>query len=103
MILFCPAGRLAMRPTRGFELSSLLGVLPPVSHAVAYGSGVFEQLGSAAVSKTAKVVDYILAVDDAVAWHEENLMANPVHYGRGAEHCGAGRLRWPGSSLQPVR
>ena len=82
MILFCPAGRLAMRPTRGFELSSLLGVLPPVSHAVAYGSGVFEQLGSAAVSKTAKVVDYILAVDDAVAWHEENLMANPVHYGR---------------------
>lgn len=82
LILFCPAGRLAMRPTRGFELSSLLGVLPPVSHAVAYGSGVFEQLGSAAVSKTAKVVDYILAVDDAVAWHEENLMANPVHYGR---------------------
>ena len=47
LILFCPAGRLAMRPTRGFELSSLLGVLPPVSHAVAYGSGVFEQLGSA--------------------------------------------------------
>ena len=68
--------------TGGYKLSNLLETLPPVAYAVAYGSGVFKHFGSAAVAKSAKVVDYILAVDDAEEWHATNLRVNPQQYGR---------------------
>ncbi len=73
--------RVQAMATKAYELSRLLEVLPPVNFAVAYGSGVFKHFGSAAVSTTTKVVDYILAVDNAQQWHAENAAANPRHYG----------------------
>eukprot|EP00053_Salpingoeca_punica_P016156 m.151097 g.151097 ORF g.151097 m.151097 type:complete len:360 (-) comp16894_c4_seq18:476-1555(-) len=49
----------------------------PVSFAAAYGSGVFAQ-GS--TSTQGKVIDFLIAVDDAEEWHRRNLEANPSHY-----------------------
>ncbi|QDZ19134.1 mitochondrial matrix protein Mmp37 [Chloropicon primus] len=77
--------------SKGYQLMNLLHELPPVSHAVAYGSGVFKSFGSAAVSKSTKVVDYIIAVSNAEEWHAENLQANPAHYGWTSRFIGGKR------------
>ena len=68
-------------------LHSVLADFPPVQHAFAYGSGVFEQPGlydrprqgapegaaaaAAASSVDQPMLDFIFAVDDPVAWHTE--------------------------------
>mmetsp|Transcript_6013 Transcript_6013/g.15511 ORF Transcript_6013/g.15511 Transcript_6013/m.15511 type:complete len:352 (-) Transcript_6013:111-1166(-) len=72
-------------------LAFLLKALPPVEFAAAYGSGVFKQFGSAAVSKATKVIDYILAVEDAERWHAENARLNPRHYSSLARVLGGER------------
>ncbi len=84
-------GAMAGAPSAGSPLSFLLKALPPVDFAAAYGSGVFKHFGSAAVSKSTKVIDYILAVDDAERWHEENAAINPRHYGGLARAMGGRR------------
>ena len=73
-------------------LPSVLDSFPPVQHAFAYGSGVFKQPGlyeapaaaeevaaagggggggAAARAADQPMLDFIFAVDDPVAWHEE--------------------------------
>lgn len=69
-------------------LRSVLADFPPVQHAFAYGSGVFEQPGlyerppqgppegaAAAAADGSSgdrpMLDFIFAVDDPIAWHEE--------------------------------
>jgi len=72
------------------RLTPLLEVLPRgVEHAFAYGSGVFQHFGSKEVRKSTKVLDYVLAVDDPVKWHTENLARNPGHYGKLSKRIGA--------------
>jgi len=52
----------------------------------AYGSGVFQQEGSANVVRN--MIDFVFAVDDPVTWHRENIAMNSRHYSS---------LRWLGS------
>ena len=49
-----------------------------VRHALAYGSGVFEQPG--AQKDPERMVDLLLMVDDPTAWHAENMARNANHY-----------------------
>ncbi|MCL4135959.1 UNVERIFIED_CONTAM: hypothetical protein GTU68_060973 [Idotea baltica] len=44
----------------------------------AYGSSVFKQLGHVSAKNT--MMDFILAVEDPVEWHRENLIQNSSHY-----------------------
>lgn len=46
--------------------------------AFAYGSGVFQQHGHKDLSKN--MLDFIFVVDDAQAWHGQNLLSNSSHY-----------------------
>ena len=46
--------------------------------AFAYGSGVFQQHGNSYMKNN--MIDFIFAVDDPVAWHQENLKSNIKHY-----------------------
>lgn len=70
---------------------SVLASLPAVEYAVAYGSGVFAQQDAACTIEPTstshgtgatadKMVDFILAVSDPVAWHAANLRVNASHY-----------------------
>ena len=44
----------------------------------AYGSGVFLQDGQETVRNN--MTDFIIALDDPVAWHRQNLQFNPKDY-----------------------
>lgn len=66
------------------SLSGLLPHFPRVTCAVAYGSGVFEQVDNP--SSKSRLVDLLLVVDDAAAWHADNMRRNSAHY--------AAWLRW---------
>lgn len=46
--------------------------------AFAYGSGVFKQLGYNNVK--GNMMDFILAVNDPLEWHQNNMDQNPHHY-----------------------
>jgi len=57
----------------------ILGSLPEgIQMAFAYGSGVFKQEGHKSTKDN--MLDFILVVDDPLAWHRENLHRNPKHY-----------------------
>eukprot|EP00045_Choanoeca_perplexa_P015995 m.209411 g.209411 ORF g.209411 m.209411 type:complete len:175 (-) comp17140_c2_seq3:692-1216(-) len=49
-----------------------------ITFAMAYGSGVFKQVGHVRNQNT--MVDLIFAVEDPSTWHEANIQANPTHY-----------------------
>lgn len=70
-----------------FATRHVLPTLPPLSFAAAYGSGAFPQLHA---SKNAKkpMLDFLLATDDSVEWHAQNMAANPSHYSRLARALG---------------
>lgn len=55
----------------------ILASLPPAHFAFAYGSAVIPQRH---VDPTRRVVDLVVAVDDAHLWHSRNLALNPSHY-----------------------
>ncbi|KAJ1482965.1 hypothetical protein T484DRAFT_1802134 [Baffinella frigidus] len=57
-------------------LGRILETVPPVAFAAAYGSAVMKQAGYAG----SNMVDYIFAVDDAVAWHAENWARNGLRH-----------------------
>ena len=50
---------------------------PRMAFTMAYGSGVFQQKNHNA---SASMVDLVFAVDDPLAWHDQNLARNPHHY-----------------------
>ncbi|RLN72492.1 hypothetical protein BBJ28_00004553 [Nothophytophthora sp. Chile5] len=56
---------------------ALDATFPRVAFTMAYGSGVFQQKNHDA---SASMVDLVFAVEDPLAWHEENLARNPEHY-----------------------
>jgi translocator assembly and maintenance protein 41 len=64
---------------RARKLSRALRGLPPADFAIAYGSGAFPQVGYTK-SQEAPMIDFILAVDDSMAWHAKNIEWNPDHY-----------------------
>jgi hypothetical protein len=54
------------------RLLKLLQHLPTAQHALAYGSGVFHQPDLyKAGDSSGPMIDFILAVDDPVAWHNQ--------------------------------
>ncbi|VDM36918.1 unnamed protein product [Toxocara canis] len=63
----------------GAHLGKLLDCLPleTVSFAFAYGSGAVAQYGC---STADKMVDFVIASNNSLAFHEENLKRNPAHY-----------------------
>lgn len=66
------------------DVQALLSQFPEVDFAFAYGSGVVSQGGydySAQVAKSKlPMIDLVLAVDDPIKWHLENLKINRSHY-----------------------
>lgn len=88
-------------------LREILAIFPRHCYAFAYGSAVFRQtpnLTGTSISKTkwesnniekrlsesqklpakvngaSKMIDFIIVVDDTLAWHQENLRKNNAHY-----------------------
>ena len=59
--------------------------LPAFSHAFCYGASVLFPQNK--INKT-RMLDYIVAVDDARSWHAENIDKNPQHYSRLAKLFG---------------
>ncbi|XP_064602659.1 phosphatidate cytidylyltransferase, mitochondrial-like [Liolophura sinensis] len=60
-------------------LHRILSHLPgQMQMAFAYGSGVFQQEGHKDFSQN--MIDFIIAVDDPVSWHRENIKVNGKHY-----------------------
>ncbi|EQC32089.1 hypothetical protein SDRG_10285 [Saprolegnia diclina VS20] len=59
------------------SLAQLLAHFPPVDFAMGYGSGVFKQSGH---DSSSSMVDLVLAVEDPVAWHAEQVARHPEHY-----------------------
>mmetsp|Transcript_45393 Transcript_45393/g.117526 ORF Transcript_45393/g.117526 Transcript_45393/m.117526 type:complete len:324 (-) Transcript_45393:146-1117(-) len=53
---------------------------PPISLAIAYGSGVFKQKHEVKPGAPPPLLDYIFVVDDALEWHKQNLTENGDHY-----------------------
>mmetsp|Transcript_18331 Transcript_18331/g.27280 ORF Transcript_18331/g.27280 Transcript_18331/m.27280 type:complete len:387 (-) Transcript_18331:26-1186(-) len=68
------------RQQRKQELTALVEEnFPRPALVVGYGSGVAPQLGYSATDSK-PMVDFIFGVDDASAWHKENLRVNRSHY-----------------------
>ncbi|RHY14130.1 hypothetical protein DYB28_003688, partial [Aphanomyces astaci] len=66
------------------SLSALLPYFPPVDFAMGYGSAVFQQSGH---NDSTSMIDLVLAVEDPLAWHTEQLQRHPEHYS-GIKHLG---------------
>ena len=49
-----------------------------IQMAFAYGSGVYQQAGHADMNRN--MLDFILVVDNPLAWHNENVKRNSNHY-----------------------
>lgn len=75
----------------GINAAGLLSSFPRTAYAFAYGSGVFPQPGAPA-SPSPPMLDVVFAVDDAEAWHAENLARNPQHYTWLARAAGAAAI-----------
>jgi translocator assembly and maintenance protein 41 len=65
----------------------LLKRCPSVAFAVQYGSSVLRRPNKGIDS--AAQIDLILAVDDPLAWHTENLAKNSAHYSKYVKQQGA--------------
>ena len=59
------------------RIAGVLAALPPVEHALAYGSAV---LADASVAGPERALDVLVAVRDPAAWHDANATRNPSHY-----------------------
>ncbi|RHZ19965.1 hypothetical protein DYB31_011472 [Aphanomyces astaci] len=66
------------------SLAALLPYFPPVDFAMGYGSAVFQQSGH---NDSTSMIDLVLAVEDPLAWHTEQLQRHPEHYS-GIKHLG---------------
>ncbi len=65
----------------------VLSALPPTKFAFSYGSAVFPQ--TLVRTPRRRMLDLVLAVDDAESWHAANLRRNPEHYAQPLRHLGA--------------
>ena len=77
----------------------VLRSLPPATMVWGYGSGVVPQardLGEDgdAAAPAQRLRDYILVVEDARAWHAENMRRHPTHYPWWMRSAGARVVRW---------
>ncbi|OQR82756.1 MMP37-like protein [Achlya hypogyna] len=72
------------------SLAALLRHFPPVDFAMGYGSGVFKQSGH---DSSDSMVDLVLAVEDPVAWHTEQVARHPEHYS-GLKHFGPAAIAY---------
>ncbi|KXS21722.1 mitochondrial matrix Mmp37 [Gonapodya prolifera JEL478] len=52
----------------------------PITYAIGYGSGVFQQEGYDKATAPQPMLDFLFAVDDPVRWHCHNINQNPHHY-----------------------
>ena len=66
----------------------VLETLPPTKFAFSYGSAVFPQAKVRTPTRR-RMLDLVLAVEDAESWHAENLEKNPEHYALPLRHFGA--------------
>lgn len=64
----------------------ILSTLPPTSFAFAYGSAIMPQVNS---NPEKRMIDLMVAVDDAEHWHKQNLRQNCNHYSLQARLLGA--------------
>jgi translocator assembly and maintenance protein 41 len=75
------------------ELRSLIKRnFPPVKFIMAYGSGIFQQVGynySCNNNRKRPMIDLILAVNNSKQWHRENLELNRDHYSTLMSICGS--------------
>ncbi|OQS02246.1 mitochondrial translocator assembly and maintenance protein 41-like precursor [Thraustotheca clavata] len=71
-------------------LKTLLTHFPPVDFAMGYGSGVFKQSGH---DSSTSMVDLVLAVEDPLAWHTEQIARHPEHYS-GLKHFGPAAIAY---------
>lgn len=84
--------------------------------AVAYGSGIFDQVSESGakdstsesngqhVEDAGKLLDFLLVVDDAAQWHAANMKRHEQHYSRFVRWCGPEGAAWlqglgPGNAL----
>ncbi|CAK4083923.1 unnamed protein product [Aphanomyces euteiches] len=59
------------------SLATLLPHFPPVDFAMGYGSAVFKQDSH---DNSNSMIDLVLAVEDPLAWHTEQMERHPQHY-----------------------
>lgn len=85
--MLAAAGRSFSTAAGDAVLRAMLDRLPAAQWAFGYGSGVFAQHGYAADARP--MVDVVVVVRDAQAWHEENLRRNPADYSFLARLAGA--------------
>lgn len=80
------------------DIADVLSIFPPVQFAMAYGSGVFRQIGytgtsilqalckhqaqgvSPPLDKDQPMIDLVFGVAEPLQWHAANLSQNPKHY-----------------------
>ncbi|KAA0175519.1 hypothetical protein FNF27_02929 [Cafeteria roenbergensis] len=79
------------------DFVGLVRTLPASKVAFGYGSGVFHQAGYS--KEDAPMVDLVIGVQDALAWHTENMTKNPEHYSAFARAAGPRAVAWMQSSL----
>ena len=75
-----------------FSSLELLAPFPPTRYAFAYGSAALPQAFAASTPLKDSMLDLILAVDDPVLWHTENLQRNRDHYSWLARSTGAASI-----------
>ncbi|PXF44075.1 Phosphatidate cytidylyltransferase, mitochondrial [Gracilariopsis chorda] len=68
------------------QAEQILSTLPPSSFAFAYGSAIIPQCNA---DPRRRMIDLIVAVDDAQQWHSHNLYRNQHHYSMTAQLLGA--------------
>ena len=68
----------AVAPSLSYDqAATILSNLPPTAFSFAYGSAIIPQRN---VVSSSRMIDLILAVDDPIRWHHDNLQRNPAHY-----------------------
>ena len=63
---------------------------PEVDYAFAYGSGAFEQVGNT----NPDMVDFVFAVSNSTAWHDQNIKKNSTHYSTIMRYAGGNKVAY---------
>ena len=86
------------------DIEKIISLFPNgIAHAIGYGSGVFAQITPSQVNNNNNnqnekeelpMLDLILAVDDPLTFHSENLHLHPHHYSSLASWLGPNFVSW---------